>query len=82
LLFKSDERELIVSPAGWSTRIGRQSGSRSWSEICKVRDLGYAIAIQGERGNSLIVPNRAFQDPVVKKQFLTDSQSWLSSARA
>jgi hypothetical protein len=80
LLFKNAERELVVSATGWTTKIGRLTGSRRWWETYAVRDLGYAVAIEGEGGNGLVVPTRAFRDAEEKQRFVADTTAWLEAA--
>lgn len=79
VMFKSKERVLHVGPTGWSTLIGAQSGSRSWAQVASVQDTRDAVVITGTTGNALIIPSRAFQDPLSKQQFVKDAQSWHSA---
>jgi hypothetical protein len=81
LLFKGSERELVANSSGLSTRIGRLSGRVSWGEVRGASDIGYGIAIQGEAGNFLLVPNRAFPDFETRVSFLGDSRAWLASSK-
>jgi hypothetical protein len=79
VMFKSKERVLHVGPGGWSTRIGTQSGSRSWAQVASIQDTSDAVVITGTTGNALIIPSRAFQSPSSKQQFVKDAQSWHSA---
>jgi len=76
LLFKNDERVLTVGPSGWSTRIGSQSGARSWAEVAAVHDAKDAVVIVGTNGNGLIIPSRAFSNAAAKRQFFKDAHGW------
>ncbi len=76
VLFKNEERVLSVGPSGWSTRIGRKSGARSWAEVATVQEAQDAIVIVGTNGNGLIIPSRAFPDAASKQQFFKDAQGW------
>ena len=81
LLFKGSERELVANAGGLSTKIGRQSGGIGWGEVYGVNDIGFGIAIQGEAGNFLLIPNRAFPDLETRLKFLSDTSAWLASSR-
>jgi hypothetical protein len=76
VLFKSEERVLSVGSSGWSTRIGSQSGARSWAEVATVQEAQDAVVIVGTNGNGLIIPSRAFPDAASKQQFFKDAQGW------
>ena len=76
LMFKSDERELHVGPEGWSTRIGKQSASRQWSEVASIQEVADTVVIWGTNGNALVVPSRAFTDRASLRQFAIDAQAW------
>ena len=76
LAFKNDERVLSVGPDGWSTTIGKRTGSRRWSEVSSVQAAQDSIVITSSSGNALVVPGRAFLDHGVMQQFLKDAQGW------
>jgi hypothetical protein len=82
VLFKGAERELVVSATGWTTKIGRFTGSRRWWETHAIRDLGYAVAIEGDGGNGLVIPVRAFRNAEEKERFVADTITWLNAAWA
>jgi hypothetical protein len=76
VLFKNEERVLSVGPSGWSARIGRKSGTRSWAEVATVQEEQDAVVIVGTNGNGLIIPSRAFPDAASKQQFFIDARRW------
>ena len=76
LRFKSQERWLQVGAAGWSTRIGRRSGARTWTEVAGVACTGDAVLIASKAGGILIVPLRAFGDAQAMRQFFADVRRW------
>lgn len=78
ILFKCAERTLTVGPEGWSTQIGKLSGSRRWADVVSIQDGMNLIIITGKNGNALIVPNRAFPDLASRRQFLADVRYWHS----
>jgi hypothetical protein len=81
IMFKTAERSLKLDKSGWSTTIGKKSGSRRWSEIADIRELPGAIAIVPRLGNALIVPARALPNPDRWKQFVADVQRWHRAAQ-
>jgi hypothetical protein len=76
VMFKETERTLEVSPEGWSTRIGKQKGSRSWTQVASIHEDGGAVEIVGTNGNALIIPARAFSSREAKELFLNDVRQW------
>lgn len=76
VMFKNEERTLLVGPDGWSTKIGNKSGSRTWAEIASVQETADSVVITTTTSNALIVPARAFADKALKAQFVRDSQAW------
>ncbi|WP_143109218.1 hypothetical protein [Dyella sp. OK004] len=76
VMFKSKERILDVGPEGWSTQIGRKSGSRSWGQVASIESAFGLIAIVSTSGNSILVPERAFSDRAAKEAFLQDAKRW------
>ena len=76
LLFKSAERTLEVGPDGWSTQIGKKTGSRKWSELVPVREENGMVIIAGKSGNALLIPNRAFESEAQRKAFMEDVSQW------
>jgi hypothetical protein len=79
IAFKPQERTLEVGSEGWSSKIGRLSGSRPWSEVASVEDETEAVLIRGTNGNALVVPSRAFVSPEQRQQFVSDVRSWHGS---
>ena len=76
VMFKASERVLAVSPQGWSTRIGKQSVSRTWAEVASIGDEDGRVLIAGTNGHALIIPARAFADSQYREQFVKDIQQW------
>ncbi len=76
VMFKPSERILTVSPRGWSTRIGKQSASRTWAEVASIGDENGKVLISGTNGNALIIPACAFADRQCREQFVKDIQQW------
>jgi len=79
IAFKPQERTLEVGSEGWSSKIGRLTGSRPWSEVASVEDETEAVLIRGTNGNALVVPARAFDSPEQRRQFVSDARTWHSS---
>jgi hypothetical protein len=82
LVFKSSERQLIVNSKGWSTTIGKQSGSRLWSEIRSVEYIDDFVVITSNSGNALVIPSRAFSSDEQKYEFVSAVQTWHNEALA
>lgn len=80
LMFKSNERVLTVDAKGWSTRIGRKSGSCPWPLVASIRDSAATVTIVGVNGNALIIPLRAFPDHAAMYRFADDARRWHCSA--
>ncbi|WP_233841568.1 YcxB family protein [Dyella sp. 2HG41-7] len=80
IAFKSQERLLDVGPEGWSTRIGKKSGSRTWRMVGSIRSNDEVICIVSTTGNALLIPKRAFQSGLSREAFLTDIRRWHGSA--
>ena len=81
LMFKSSERFLEISPKGWSTTIGRVSGSKPWSQVYGVKEEDGALIIISATsrrgpGNALIVPQRALPRTTDWGRFVQDVMSW------
>lgn len=76
IMFKSTERSLRIGPDGWSSIIGKKSGSRTWAEVAAVREEAGSVVISGTNGNALIIPPRAFSDETSRQQFLSDARLW------
>jgi hypothetical protein len=76
LLFKSAERTLEVGPDGWSTQIGKKTGSRKWSELAPVREENGVVILAGKSGNALLIPSRAFESEAQRKAFIEDVSRW------
>jgi hypothetical protein len=76
IMFKASERVLVVSPQGWSTKIGKQSGSRTWAEVASIAEEDGQVIITGKNGNTLIIPPGAFADSEFRLRFLQDIQQW------
>ena len=77
ILFKSQERSLVVGPDGWSTTIGKRSGGKRWKDIASVDAAPDSVVITSSSGNALIVPARAFASRGAMQTFLKDTQAWL-----
>jgi len=75
-MFKSSERVLTVDADGWTTQIGKKSGSKSWQEIESVKEEFGKILITGKNGNALIIPEKAFSDAESRRIFLENAQNW------
>jgi hypothetical protein len=74
--FKKQERFLEVGPEGWSSRIGKMSGSRSWAMVAAIRSNGEVISIVSTTGNALLIPRRAFEGDTDRQAFLADVVRW------
>jgi len=79
IMFKPQERTLEVSLEGWSSKIGRLTGSRSWSEVASIDEEAEVVMIRGTNGNALVVPSRAFESPEHRRQFVSDVRMWHGS---
>jgi hypothetical protein len=79
IVFKPQERTLEVGSAGWSSKIGRLTGSRAWAEVASIDEEVEAVMIRGTNGNALLVPSRAFESPEQKHQFVRDVRMWHGS---
>ena len=82
LFFKPSERLLEITPDGWSTTIGRKSGSMPWSKVRSVEEINGALVITSPKGNALIVPRRALPDASSWGRFVLDVRTWHSSKHA
>jgi hypothetical protein len=80
LRFKPEERTLTIDEQGWSTTIGKISGTRAWKAVRSVEKEGEAIVITGRNLNALIVPRRAFASDAERDEFLVYAQSALAAA--
>jgi hypothetical protein len=80
IMFKSKERVLTVGHQGWSTQIGKKSGSRSWAQIASVQSTPNSVVLVSMTGNALIIPSRAFADSASRMQFVQDVQCWHRAA--
>lgn len=79
IVFKARERTLEVGSDGWSSKIGRLTGSRSWAEVASIDEEPEAVMIRGANGNALVVPSRAFESPEQRRQFVSDVRKWHGS---
>ncbi|GLQ97283.1 YcxB family protein [Dyella mobilis] len=79
IAFKRQERTLEVGPEGWSTRIAKKSGSRTWRMVGAIQSNDESIFIVSTSGNALIIPKRAFQSEASREAFLTDIRRWHGS---
>lgn len=82
VMFKRAERTLTVDARGWSTRVGRASGARTWAEVASIADEAGGVILTGTNGNALIIPERAFADASARQQFLADIRKWKSACAA
>ncbi|QDE38287.1 YcxB family protein [Luteibacter pinisoli] len=82
IMFKPWERTLHLTPDGWSTTIGRKSGSMSWKVIRSVATTPDGLLIVGVSGNAMIVPGRAFDGEAHREAIMADVRRWYSAARA
>jgi hypothetical protein len=79
--FKPQERVLDVGPDGWSTRIGKLSGSRPWVQVAAIVPGQDTVSIVGINGNALVIPDRAFAEPGQKDAFVKDVRQWHASRK-
>jgi hypothetical protein len=82
IMFKPQERTLHLTPEGWSTTIGRKSGSKPWKEIRGMADTPEGLVIVGANGNAMVVPQRAFSDESHRAAVVADVRSWFAASRA
>lgn len=82
ILFKPQERTLVLTPEGWSTIIGRKSGAMSWTAICGLVDTPEELLIVGNHGNAMVVPQRAFADASHRAVVIADLRHWFVASRA
>jgi hypothetical protein len=81
--FKPERRIVKLTPQGIETMAATKSARRSWSEIASVHDTGQYIAITVEQtGHTLLVPNRAFANPILRTEFLRLAMQWQRANRA
>jgi hypothetical protein len=76
LKFKPSVRTLTVGPSGMRTSIGKLSGEIRWKDVAAIEGDGPEIYIASRQGNALIIPARAFDSDVSRRQFLEDIRSW------
>lgn len=76
IAFKSQERVLEVGPEGWSSRIAKKYGSRTWKAVASVQSNDEVISIVSASGNALLIPMRAFQSQSAREAFLLDIRRW------
>jgi hypothetical protein len=76
LRFKNDVRSLTITPAGFTTTIGRLSGARSWKDVSYIEDTGEEILIVGTNRGAMVVPKRAFENDAARRAFFEDAKSW------
>lgn len=79
---KTAQRTMDVSEDGISTSIGKLRGLVDWGRIADVRDTGPHVLIVGRSGNSFFIPNRAFNSPDQKTQFISEICEWRGRAGA
>ena len=82
LRFKAERRSLTINADGWTSRVGKISGSRAWADIRAIEDSDDTIAIIGNNGNALIVPRRAFPDEEARREFINDARCWHAAVAA
>ena len=69
-LFKRAERTPKVGPDGWSTKIGKKTAGRKWTELAPVREEDGTIIVANRGGNAMLIPNRAFDSEDQRKESL------------
>jgi hypothetical protein len=82
LRFKPAVRTLTIDAEGLVTAVGAVSGSRSWKDVRSIEESDGAIVITGNNKNAFVVPERAFTDSSVRKQFLEAARQWHTAAVA
>ena len=73
---KTTERTLTISEQGIATEIGSMHGQIPWSNVKAVTSTRSYIVIVGLRGNSFIIPDRAFGGSDARTQFVAQIQQW------
>jgi hypothetical protein len=76
---KTNERTLTTSEEGISTIIGSLNGQLPWSKIKTVKETADYVLIGGRNGNAFFIPERAFNRPEQKAQFLSEIRSWCNA---
>jgi len=69
VMFKPQERTLLVNRDGLHTRIGHISATVPWQDVAELRADGDYLVIEGRGRNAFLVPDRAFQTAEAKSQF-------------
>jgi hypothetical protein len=82
IAYKSDGRILRVDSSGWSTFIGRKTGSRTWREIASVVGSPDFVFLTNRNGNFLAIPARAFRDAEEQQSFVAQCKQWLAAGNA
>jgi hypothetical protein len=80
LLFKPQQRILVVGPQGLQTRIGTKSGELTWREIARVeREADYVI-VTGHNLNAFTIPASAFTSEAACSEAVAQWQMWQRAA--
>ncbi len=76
LMYKPQNRELIINKDEIVTTIGKISGSVKWNEIQNIITEKDKVIIRGEGVNSFLIPNYAFISPEQRIEFITAINEW------
>jgi hypothetical protein len=80
LMFKKATRTLLVNKQGWSTVIGRKTGSRRWAEIGPVTEDADHVVLTSKSGNALLIPKNAFDSADHVRRFVDSVREWQRQA--
>lgn len=79
IMFKPQERSLIVNEGGIDTQIGRRSGRVQWKEVARIEDTPDTIVITRKKTmNAFVIPRRAFKSENERSDFLSAIRTWQS----
>jgi hypothetical protein len=73
---KKEERTLSISPQGIATEIGSRKGEAPWAKVSLVSNSGRHLLIASATGNAFFLPERAFNDPEQKAEFIRAIDNW------
>ena len=73
---KTSERILTISDQGIYTEIGQIRANYPCPKVKEVKDVQKYVLLVNRSGNAFFIPNRAFEDPEQRSQFLHESSRW------
>jgi hypothetical protein len=77
---KTAERTLTTSELGISTQIGSLKAEIPWTKVKTIQDTDPYVLIVRSNGNAFFIPNRAFNGPDQKAEFIVETRRWRKSS--